>query len=78
MSGVNLFDSGWPTDIEDGFWFAGDELFGGIAFLPHTGELLFMQPQEWILMREQRANADSERVMRAKCAGIKGYVSLTR
>lgn len=37
-----------------------------------------MQPQEWILMREQRANADSERVMRAKCAGIKGYVSLTR
>jgi hypothetical protein len=78
MSGVNLFHSGWPTDIEDGFWFAGDELFGGIAFLPHTGELLFMQPQEWILMREQRANADSERVMRAKCAGIKGYVSLTR
>jgi hypothetical protein len=78
MSGVNLFGSGWPTDVEDGFWFAGDELFGGVALLPRTGELLFMQPQEWILMREQRANAGSERVMRAKRAGIKGYVSLTR
>jgi hypothetical protein len=78
MSGVNLFGSGWPAAIEDGFWFAGDELFGGVALLPGTGELLFMQPQEWILLREQRANANSERVMRAKRAGIKGYVSLTR
>jgi hypothetical protein len=76
MSGVNISGTGWPTGIDDGLWFAGDDLFGGAALVPRTGELLFMQPQEWILMTEQRQNADAERIQRAKRAGIKGYVSL--
>lgn len=62
---------GWPRGMADGFWFAGDDAFGGAALVPGTGELLFMQPREWDLMAERRASVGKERIKRARRAGIK-------
>jgi hypothetical protein len=48
----------------------------GAALVPITGELLFMQPHDWPLTFELRANAPADRIAKARQAGIKGYVSL--
>jgi hypothetical protein len=66
-----LGGSGWPENIANGVWFAGDELFGGAAIVPGTGELLFMQPQDWNQLSNQREAAGTERIAKAKHAGIK-------
>lgn len=76
MTGTNLSGKGWPAGGSAGVWFAGDDLFGGAALVPITGELLFMQPHDWPLTSEQRANAPADRIAKARQAGIKGYVSL--
>ncbi|WP_030899681.1 MULTISPECIES: hypothetical protein [unclassified Streptomyces] len=76
MSGRNLSGKGWPASGDAGIWYAGDDLFGGAALVPVTGELLFMQPHDWPLTSEQRANAPADRIAKAGQAGIKGYVSL--
>lgn len=62
---------GWPANIAAGVWFSGDDPFGGAAIVPGTGELLFMQPKEWVLLAEERKNAGVERISRAKRGGIK-------
>ncbi len=41
-----------------------------------TGELLFMQPHDWPLTSEQRANAPANRIANAGQASTKGYVPL--
>ncbi|MFJ8537225.1 hypothetical protein [Streptomyces sp. NPDC093591] len=76
MAGANLSGRGWPASGSAGVWFAGDDLFGGAALVPVTGELLFMQPHDWPLTSAQRANAPADRIAKAKQAGTKGYVSL--
>ncbi|MEU1849492.1 hypothetical protein ABZ499_09475 [Streptomyces sp. NPDC019990] len=76
MAGVNLSGKGWPAGGSAGVWFAGDDLFGGAALVPVTGELLFMQPYDWPLTSEQRANAPADRIAKARQAGIERYVSL--
>jgi hypothetical protein len=76
MAGTNLSGEGWPAGGSAGVWFAGDDLFGGAALIPITGELLFMQPHDWPLTSEQRANAPADRIAKARQAGIKGYASL--
>lgn len=70
-----LGGSGWPADIENGVWFAGDDPFGGAAIVPGTGELLFMQPSEWSLSVKERESAGEVRIKQAKRAGIKKAVS---
>jgi hypothetical protein len=67
---------GWPADIAQGIWFAGDDPFGGAALIPGTGELLFMQPRIRELTAEQRENAGPERIRRARRAGIKRAVNI--
>ncbi|MCL8016825.1 hypothetical protein [Streptomyces sp. AS02] len=66
---------GWPAGIEDGVWFAGDDPFGGVAIVPSTGELLFMQPSEWMLLAEERESAGEARIEQARRAGIRKAVS---
>ncbi|GAA2505507.1 hypothetical protein GCM10010406_47700 [Streptomyces thermolineatus] len=66
--------SGWPEGIENGIWFAGDELFGGAAVVPGSDVLLFMQPSEWKEMDAERRNAGEERTRKAGKAGLKEYV----
>ncbi|GAA2967524.1 hypothetical protein [Streptomyces enissocaesilis] len=61
-----LSRSGWPRGIADGVWFAGDDLFGGAAIVPGTGELLFMQPRAWKKLSESRKHADADRIERAR------------
>jgi hypothetical protein len=70
-----LGGTGWPTDIENGVWFAGDDPFGGAAIVPGTGELLFMQPNEWALSAQERESAGEVRMKQAKRAGVKRAVS---
>ncbi|MGW0550018.1 hypothetical protein [Streptomyces altiplanensis] len=66
-----LSRSGWPGGIADGVWFAGDDLFGGAAIVPGTGELLFMQPRAWKELSESRKQADADRIGRARRAGLR-------
>ncbi|MCZ2527507.1 hypothetical protein ACFW9F_12470 [Streptomyces sp. NPDC059506] len=66
--------SGWPEGIENGIWFAGDELFGGAAVVPGSEVLLFMQPSEWKETDAERRNAGEERAGKAGRAGLKQYV----
>ncbi|SDP65659.1 hypothetical protein SAMN04487981_13151 [Streptomyces sp. cf386] len=70
-----LGGNGWPAGIENGVWFAGDDPFGGAAVVPGTGELLFMQPNEWVLSAKERESAGEARIERARRAGIKKAVS---
>jgi len=67
--------SSWPEGIENGVWFAGDDPFGGAAIVPGTGELLFMQPSEWVLSAKERESAGEVRIKQAKRAGINRAVS---
>ena len=50
-------------------------LFGGAAIVPGTGELLFMQPSEWVLSAKERESAGEVRIKQAKRAGINRAVS---
>ncbi|MGW1837303.1 hypothetical protein [Streptomyces sp. NPDC002067] len=60
---------GWP-DLAGGIWFAGDEPFGGVALVPGTGELLFLQPKRWQDDAQARENAGPARIRQAARAGI--------
>ncbi|GAA3180416.1 MULTISPECIES: hypothetical protein [Streptomyces] len=64
-----LSRSGWP-DLDAGVWFAGDEPFGGVALVPGTGELLFMQPKHWEDSAKERESAAPDRKHRAARARI--------
>lgn len=64
--------SRWPDGIANGVWFAGDDPFGGAAIVPGSGELLFMQPSEWVMSADNRDSAGDVRIGQAKRAGIKG------
>lgn len=63
--------SRWPDGIANGVWFAGDDPFGGVAIVPGSGELLFMQPTDWALSAKERESAGEARIGQAKRAGIK-------
>jgi hypothetical protein len=67
--------SGWPTGIERGVWFAGDDTFGGVALVPGSGELLFMQPREFKLTPAARRDAGDDRRRKARKAGIGRHIS---
>lgn len=60
----------WPTGIEDGVWFAGDDAFGGMVLAPSTGELMCMQPLDWQAFADERAQASTDRLAKAKQAGM--------
>lgn len=60
----------WPEGIADGVWFCGDDAFGGVAVVPGTGDLLFMQPRNWGSAERFRRAAGPERAERARRAGL--------
>lgn len=60
----------WPEAIEDGVWFAGDEIFGGAVLVPGTGELMLAQPMYWDELAAERNRAGAERVEKATRAGL--------
>ena len=60
----------WPEGIEDGVWFCGDDAFGGVAVVPGTGDLLFMQPRNWGSAERYRRAAGPLREDQARRAGI--------
>ncbi|MEU3709674.1 hypothetical protein [Streptomyces catenulae] len=64
-----LSRSGWP-EMAAGFWFAGDDPFGGVALVPGTGELLVMQPKHWADSAKARESAGPDRKHRAARARI--------
>ncbi|MFD9814387.1 hypothetical protein [Streptomyces sp. NPDC059080] len=64
-----LSRSGWP-EMDTGVWFAGDDPFGGVALVPGTGELLFMQPKHWAESAKERESAGPDRRHRASQARI--------
>ncbi|MEU6846160.1 hypothetical protein ABZ930_30220 [Streptomyces sp. NPDC046716] len=37
---------GWPPDITNGAWFAGDEPFGGALIVPTCGDMLLLTPRD--------------------------------
>ena len=76
MQGVqNMKRDRWPRGFEDGVWFAGDEVFGGAAVVPATGELVWMQPRDWGRLKDRREEAGPERRRTARRAGIGRRVS---
>ncbi|WP_314176892.1 hypothetical protein [Streptomyces winkii] len=60
----------WPKNIEDGVWFAGDEIFGGVVMVPGSGELMRVQPLAWDELAAERSRAGAERVEKATRAGM--------
>ncbi|UQA94760.1 hypothetical protein [Streptomyces halobius] len=61
----------WPKGAENGgAWVAGDPLFGGVMIVPGSHDMLFMQPANWKKSDQERAQADSVRIVRAQQAGI--------
>jgi hypothetical protein len=60
----------WPKGIEDGVWFAGDEIFGGVVLVPGSGELMRVQPLKWDELAAERSRAGAERLERATRAGL--------
>lgn len=60
----------WPENIEDGVWFAGDEIFGGVVMVPGSGELLRVQPLQWDELAGERSRAGADRLARAERAGL--------
>ncbi|MFC4494156.1 hypothetical protein ACFPA8_08415 [Streptomyces ovatisporus] len=60
----------WPEGIADGVWFAGDDVFGGALLVPGSGELMFVQPQDWAALQGERDKAGPGRRERAERAGL--------
>lgn len=60
----------WPKKIEDGVWFAGDEIFGGVVMVPGSGELMRVQPLKWDELAPERGRAGAERIEKATRAGV--------
>lgn len=60
----------WPERIEDGVWFAGDDVFGGVVLVPGSGELMLAQPLNWDELAGERNRAGAERMERAQRAGL--------
>ncbi|WP_070010641.1 hypothetical protein [Streptomyces abyssalis] len=60
----------WPKNIEDGVWFAGDEIFGGVVMVPRSGELMRVQPLQWDELGAERSRAGAERIEKAARAGL--------
>jgi hypothetical protein len=65
-----LFSDRWPAEIAHGVWFAGDDVFGGVLLVPGTGELMFMQPENWAVHEEARQQAGTQRREKAERAGL--------
>lgn len=59
----------WPEGIADGVWFRGDDAFGGVAVVPGTGDVLFMQPRNWDSAERFRRAAGPAREATARQAG---------
>jgi hypothetical protein len=60
----------WPKNIEDGVWFAGDDVFGGVVMVPGSGELMRVQPLKWDELAAERGRVDATRLERATRAGL--------
>lgn len=60
----------WPEHIEDGVWFAGDEIFGGVVMVPGSGELMRVQPLQWDELAGERSRAGADRLAKAERAGL--------
>ncbi|SCK33014.1 hypothetical protein [Streptomyces sp. WMMB 322] len=60
----------WPENIEAGVWFAGDDVFGGVALVPGSGELMIAQPLHWDELAGERSRAGAERTQKAQRAGL--------
>jgi len=65
-----LHSGRWPEKIADGVWFAGDDVFGGVLLVPGTGELMVVQPADWIVHEKARRQAGAERREKAERAGL--------
>ncbi|WP_306323343.1 MULTISPECIES: hypothetical protein [unclassified Streptomyces] len=71
MAGMDpLHHDRWPAGREDWVWFAGDDAFGGLVMLPHSGVLIFVQPKDWGEAGSARRAAGPERTQLADCAGL--------
>ncbi|MGP3999382.1 hypothetical protein [Streptomyces sp. 8N706] len=60
----------WPQGAETDVWFAGDPPFGGVMVVPESQAMLFLNPADWDKEAPKRDQADTERLARAKQAGI--------
>lgn len=60
----------WPKNIEDGVWFAGDDVFGGVVMVPGSGEMMRVQPLRWDEFGVERSRAGAERQEKAERAGL--------
>lgn len=60
----------WPNKLKDGALFAGDDAFGGVMLRPETGELAWMQLEDWPAFQQERAQVDPERRARAEQAEL--------
>jgi hypothetical protein len=65
-----LYSDRWPKEIARGVWFAGDDVFGGALLVPVTGELMFVQPENWAVHEKARQQAGAERREKAERAGL--------
>ncbi|MFG2016605.1 hypothetical protein [Actinomadura geliboluensis] len=65
-----LYSDRWPAEIDRGAWFAGDDVFGGVLLAPGTGELMFLQPENWAVHENARQRAEAERRSKAEQAGL--------
>ncbi|MYT73316.1 MULTISPECIES: hypothetical protein [unclassified Streptomyces] len=71
MAGMDpLLHNRWPAGGEDWAWFAGDDAFGGVVMLPHSGMLIFAQPKEWQKTGPDREAAGPERTEQARQAAL--------
>ncbi|WP_329123020.1 hypothetical protein [Streptomyces sp. NBC_01465] len=69
---------GWPDGAKSGVWFAGDDAFGGVAIVPGSGELFFMQPDGFkhnAAACAAREAAGEDRLQKASAAGLRRFVN---
>ncbi|MEV0093261.1 hypothetical protein [Streptomyces sp. NPDC050738] len=69
---------GWPEAANAGVWFAGDDAFGGVALVPGSGELIFMQPDGFkddAAACAAREAAGEGRRQQASRAGLRRFVN---
>ncbi|GAA1351026.1 hypothetical protein [Streptomyces beijiangensis] len=68
----------WPEGAKSGVWFAGDDAFGGLAIVPGSGELFFMQPDGFrhnASACAAREAAGEDRRQKASSAGLQQFVN---
>lgn len=70
MSAHQPLGAWWPEGVEDGVWFAGDDVFGGVVLVPGSGELIVVQPLNWDELDSERNRTGDGRRDRARRAGV--------